>query len=82
RVNGILKTELLQPKYESHEQSLEAIEKAISIYNKKRPHLSIGLLTPVQAHNRQGSIKKLWSKKQYPIKEQPQMQTINNAQIL
>lgn len=70
RVNGILKTELLRKKYDSEEQSIEAINKAINIYNKKRPHLSIGLLTPEQAHKKHGLIKQLWKKKQYPNKKE------------
>lgn len=70
RVNGILKTELLKPKYQSQQESQEAINKAITIYNKKRPHLSIGLLTPEQAHKKHGIIKQLWKKKQYPVKKE------------
>ncbi len=70
RVNGILKTELLKSKYSSDKESHEAIDKAINIYNKKRPHLSIGLLTPEQAHKKHGLIKQLWKKKQYPNKKE------------
>ena len=71
RVNGILKTELLQKRYESREQAVKAIDKAIRIYNNKRPHLSIGMLTPEQAHKTKGELKMMWSKKTYnaPFKE-------------
>jgi len=38
RVNGILKEELLQPGYPTHEEAKAAIRKAIQIYIEKRPH--------------------------------------------
>jgi putative transposase len=60
RVNGILKTELLQKKYYDEQQAKKAIQKAMIIYNTKRPHLSIGLLTPDQAHKQERTFKKLW----------------------
>lgn len=75
RVNGILKTELLQSKYENYEQAVKAVNKAIKIYNTARPHMSIGLLTPEQAHQQQGNIKQLWKKKQY------KPATIDNAYV-
>ncbi len=65
RVNGILKTELLQKKYESREQAVRAINKAIKIYNNKRPHLSIEMLTPEAAHKTKGELKMKWKKKNY-----------------
>jgi putative transposase len=65
RVNGILKTELLQKKYTDREQAVKAIDKAVAIYNTKRPHLSIGMLTPHQAHLKTGELKMLWKKKDY-----------------
>jgi putative transposase len=60
RVNGILKTELLQVKYENEQQASRAIQKAVTIYNTIRPHLSIGLLTPETAHRKNEIVKKLW----------------------
>ena len=60
RINGILKTELLQVKYDNEQQALKSIQKAVTIYNTKRPHLSIGLLTPETAHRKNESAKKLW----------------------
>ena len=60
RVNGILKTELLQIKYETEQQASKAIQNAVTIYNTKRPHLSIGLLTPETAHIKNERVKKLW----------------------
>ena len=71
RVNGILKSELLQNSYEDREQAVKAIDKAVKIYNNKRPHLSIGMLTPQQAHKTKGTLKMMWKKKNYskPFKE-------------
>jgi transposase InsO family protein len=60
RVNGILKTELLQVKYHNEQQASKAIQKAVTIYNTKRPHLSIGLLTPETAHIKNERVKRLW----------------------
>jgi hypothetical protein len=50
---------------------VKAINKAIKIYNNKRPHLSIGMLTPEQAHKTKGELKMMWKKKHYstPFKE-------------
>lgn len=60
RVNGILKTELLKSRYDNEHLAQNAIQKAVMIYNTKRPHLSIGLLTPEIAHATNGAVKKLW----------------------
>ena len=61
RVNGILKTEWL---YQMRLTSLEAARKTIGdivrIYNEQRPHLSVGMLTPMQARLQSGELKKLW----------------------
>jgi transposase InsO family protein len=52
RVNGILKDEfLLDEEFENHKIALKAVEQAIKIYNKYRPHWSINLLTPEQMHS-------------------------------
>ena len=36
------------------------VHEIIDIYNTARPHLSIGMLTPDQAHQKTGILKKLW----------------------
>lgn len=64
RVNGILKTELLQAKYTDSLSAKLSVEKAISIYNQERPHMSIGMLTPTEAHKLSTKMKPLWKKKQ------------------
>jgi len=65
RVNGILKTELLKTRYRNGLEAREEVDKAIKIYNNKRPHMSIGLLTPHIAHQQSEPLKKLWKPRQY-----------------
>jgi putative transposase len=69
RVNGILKDEFL---FDEHftdiEQARKKITEVISIYNHVRPHSSIDMLTPAQAHRRNGELKKRW-KNYYSIKK-------------
>lgn len=60
RVNGILKDELLEKRFSSFTEARERIYEAVSTYNHLRPHLSIDLLTPAEAHTRTGSLKKRW----------------------
>jgi transposase InsO family protein len=60
RVNGILKDELLEKNYPNYEQARQAIAAAISIYNYQRPHSSIDMLTPIEAHLREGELKRRW----------------------
>ena len=61
RINGILKNEYLYEElktynYLTNTQLINTIEK----YNKKRPHLSCDMMTPEQAHNKAGNIKRQW----------------------
>ncbi len=64
RVNGILKCELgLDAVFEDHERAEKAIDIAIKRYNKARPHLSCGYLTPNQAHKAKKPLIKLWKQK-------------------
>lgn len=69
RVNGILKTELLEEHFPSFKLAQEAIAIAISTYNHLRPHNSIGNLTPFEAHSlKHGAMpKRLW-KSYYKLK--------------
>jgi putative transposase len=60
RVNGILKDELLEDRYACYTQAQSMVGKAIGLYNNARPHSSIGMLTPAQAHLMTGELKKLW----------------------
>lgn len=60
RVNGILKQELLEKRFSGFREAEESIAEAISTYNHLRPHLSIDMLTPEQAHEQTGELKRLW----------------------
>jgi putative transposase len=66
RVNGILKSELLARHYRGLEEARQDIARRISLYNVERPHLSLDMLTPTQAHEQTGSLKRRW--KSYPYK--------------
>lgn len=70
RVNGILKQEFLEVKYEEYAKAVESVKKAIQIYNYERPHSSVDMLTPGQAHERTGELKQHWKNyKEYYKKE-------------
>jgi len=73
RVNGILKTELLEEKYDSFEEARTAVEVAIGIYNTQRPHSSIDMLFPEKAHQMNGLIKQRWKNYYLLNKRRPNM---------
>lgn len=61
RINGILKSEWLNDmEFESLQKAHPAIKQVIYIYNQERPHSSIEMLTPQQAHNQTGHLNRLW----------------------
>ncbi len=60
RVNGILKQELLEKRFNDFGAAESSVAEAVSIYNNLRPHLSIDMLTPAEAHLHNGSLKKHW----------------------
>ena len=60
RVNGVLKDELLEKRFAGFRDAEQRIAEAVSTYNHQRPHLSIDLLTPAEAHTRTGSLKRHW----------------------
>lgn len=60
RVNGILKDELLEEKYEDFTQAQISVAQAINTYNNLRLHASCNMLTPSAAHQLQGELKKHW----------------------
>lgn len=66
RVNGILKEELLEEVYLSLDAACKAVVVAVSIYNHERPHSSIDMLTPSEAHSRKGELKKHWKSYYHP----------------
>jgi putative transposase len=71
RVNGILKTELLENNYNNFEEAANNIDSAIGTYNNERLHSSIDMLTPRQAHHLKGVIKRRWKNYYHKKKEVP-----------
>lgn len=61
RVNGILKNELM-PKViiQNLEHAQKLLKEIVLIYNDERPHMSVALLTPNQAHQLDGKLKRYW----------------------
>lgn len=61
RVNGILKKEWIYGmRFSSEKQARSSIESIISLYNHERPHMSVGMLTPVKARALKGEIPRSW----------------------
>ena len=53
RVNGILKQEyVLNYEFRSIKQAERAVDEAVRLYNVRRPHRSLKLLTPEQVHRK------------------------------
>jgi transposase InsO family protein len=64
RVNGILKGDFLLDKtFASFAEAKAAVTNAVEKYNYIRPHESCDNLTPVQAHERTGFLRKRWKTK-------------------
>ena|ERR1044072_3206756 len=61
RINGILKEEYLHHyKLGNLDQAKETLKASVELYNKKRPHWSIGLLTPNSVHQLSLKTENLW----------------------
>lgn len=61
RVNGILKNEFIVHQNDfSINNAEKRIAEIIRIYNDSRPHLSLGMLTPNEAHIMTGEQNRLW----------------------
>lgn len=60
RVNGILKTELLEEVFSNYSTAQREVAIACSTYNHLRPHGSIDNLKPVEAHQLTGKLNKRW----------------------
>jgi transposase InsO family protein len=75
RVNGILKTELdLERTFQSYSAAVPVVHQAIDAYNRLRPHMSCGNLTPDQVHQHQQpttAVKKMWKSKPRTVKLNP-----------
>jgi transposase InsO family protein len=71
RVNGILKQELLEEVYVDIAQARQGGIIAIDIYNRIRPHSSVDMMTPEQAHTQTGELKRRWKSAFKPNKQNP-----------
>ena len=61
RINNTMKNELLKGmRFESIEEVIAAVAGAVGFYNNERPHMSIDMMSPVQAASYEGDIKKCW----------------------
>lgn len=71
RVNGILKDEYqLDETYSDYLSALEAVKVAVYKYNNKRPHRSVNMMFPVDAHQHTGVFKKHWKKRSYKLSKE------------
>jgi len=71
RVNRTIKEEFTNDKtltFKSFEDAKKDVPKFIQFYNNTRPHRSIEMMTPNQAHQRLGKLKRCW-KAYYKNKE-------------
>lgn len=76
RVNGILKSEWIdRQSITCLEQGRERISSVVDLYNNKRPHMSIDMLTPSEAHQMKGVLKRRW--KTYYKKNEQIIEEIN-----
>ena len=61
RVNGIIKNDVLPPvPLISFKDASNKVDEAINTYNNYKPHSSCNMLTPSQAHQQEGVLKKHW----------------------
>lgn len=52
RINGILKQEFLLYKCKTFKELKQLVKESIDVYNGMRPHLSLGMKTPDEAHKK------------------------------
>lgn len=55
RVNGILKQEFLLARCRNFQELKRVIAESVEVYNNVRPHLSLGMKTPEEVHNKAAS---------------------------
>jgi putative transposase len=66
RVNGIVKTEYLEKRYNEPQAAVSDVKKTVRLYNTERLHMSIGLMTPEVVHQTGIALKSIWK----PAKKQ------------
>lgn len=61
RINNTMKNELLKDKtFRSIDEVIAAVAVAVDFYNNRRPHMSVGMLTPVEASKLTGERNMKW----------------------
>jgi transposase InsO family protein len=67
RMNGILKTEWIyhQELFHDRQEAEDGIARMIQFYNEIRPHMSIGMITPMEVYRGAEPGKNLWRKEKY-----------------
>lgn len=81
RVNGILKTEwIYETEYATKEDAKKDISRIIKLYNNERPHSSVSMLTPAQAHKSKEPLIKMW--KNYYKKKPVDVGTLEASAVL
>lgn len=62
RVNNTMKNELLKGyRFTSIEEVREAVREKVEFYNSQRPHMSVDMMTPLEASRRTGTLPKRWT---------------------
>jgi putative transposase len=60
-INGIIKQEYLDLDHvDTIQEAIAALDRAVSLYNRGRPHSSINLFTPDQVHFGSLPVKRTW----------------------
>lgn len=82
RVNGILKEEYLECyEVEDIHQAKELLNEVVKLYNKQRPHMSIGYMKPEDLHQNNQQTSRLWKPKLYTCKPKTGLsKTVNPLQ--
>jgi transposase InsO family protein/transposase-like protein len=66
RINRTIKEEFLsQFLFSNFQEAKQVTAQSIKTYNQLRPHLSLDYLTPEQAHQKSGELKKWWKNPEY-----------------
>lgn len=72
RLNGILKHNFrLEQIFSSRDLAVQAVDRAIKNYNHLRPHQSVSMLTPADAHQHVGELHRCWKGKTYKARDHP-----------
>jgi putative transposase len=63
RINGIIKGEYMDLyKITNLSHAKQSLHDAVDLYNKERPHMSIGMLTPQNVHENNLKVENLWKR--------------------